>query len=505
MATGSVNLMDLFPGCNGLQTDCSGRMDEYDFGSLLGLLPQSGEVDSSGIDLSAEKPITDILVDAGLSGQTAVAIPEELASLLGIQKQSPSPELSRLIPDGVELTQGEIIAGDDTDESLCLRLPLESTSGEEKLSLPLNLRTVEKQGDRLVLEVEVLLTEELETSLKNNSSQTNMAKASDLSSATEEEGKLRLKLELTGFQTNSQTRTQDKQTVGSTENTRQMPRLLSELGARLMVVECVENADEAATVVTSSGSNAELAAFRQSTPWQQSQLNSSDNQIQAIGSKNTESLPVAEKASVEDQELLQTILKGETSTTPTTSSKSEASLTRQENTAFTISEVGVESETAGSEKIRTDSTPTPVKFSNVEYKLDQLKHNPGQKIEIQLVPARLGKMDVSISTFRGQVTVNLTVESAAAGKAVEQNLSQLENKMLASGIKVDAFHVNVSHQEKATNFVQAQNPAYQQGGFYQQYQQQRQNNRQYDNPGRPQQKYQQEDISFDRVMVNCLA
>jgi flagellar hook-length control protein FliK len=109
-------------------------------------------------------------------------------------------------------------------------------------------------------------------------------------------------------------------------------------------------------------------------------------------------------------------------------------------------------------------------------------------------------MEVSIASFRGQVTVNLTVDSEQARQAVEKNLTQLERQLMSSGVKVDQFQVNVSQSAKSHAF--AQNEHYFQGGF---------NGRQgrgYQQPTRSQKLMQQfapSGPSFETVMVNCLA
>jgi len=141
-----------------------------------------------------------------------------------------------------------------------------------------------------------------------------------------------------------------------------------------------------------------------------------------------------------------------------------------------------------------------VRFYDLDQKIGQLKRNPGQSIRIQLVPSNLGQMEVSIASYRGQVTVNLTVESEQARQAVEKNLTQLEHQLASSGVKVDQFQVTVNQPAKTLAFAQAEQ-AYQ-GSFGSR------QGRGYQDSSRSQklmQKFTPGGPSFETVMVNCLA
>jgi len=143
-----------------------------------------------------------------------------------------------------------------------------------------------------------------------------------------------------------------------------------------------------------------------------------------------------------------------------------------------------------------------VRFYDLDSKLDQLKRNPGQVIRIQLVPAKLGKMDLSIISHRGLVTVRLTLDSLAAKQAVERNLFQLENRLTASGIRVDNFQISVDQSSKEEHFA----------GHYYSRQHGGHDNPHYSGDNRrhmfDQRRMNQFNLTgarFDQVMVNCLA
>ncbi len=110
------------------------------------------------------------------------------------------------------------------------------------------------------------------------------------------------------------------------------------------------------------------------------------------------------------------------------------------------------------------SGASQVRFYDLDHKLDMVKQNPGQRIKIQLVPSNLGKMELSIVSHRGLVTVNLAVESTQAKQAVERNLSQLEQRLASSGIKVDAVQLQVNQPSRGTTFANTHQQYYQ-GGY----------------------------------------
>jgi flagellar hook-length control protein FliK len=144
-----------------------------------------------------------------------------------------------------------------------------------------------------------------------------------------------------------------------------------------------------------------------------------------------------------------------------------------------------------------------VRFYNLDQKLDQLKSNPGQKINIQLVPARLGKMELSVINHRGIVTVQLTLESMQARQSVERNLGQLERHLASSGIRVDSFQLHVNQPLRGGSFAH----------FQQHYDQPRDgfNNRQdhgrqqYAQEQRQMRRFGLSDNGFAQTMINCLA
>jgi flagellar hook-length control protein FliK len=153
-----------------------------------------------------------------------------------------------------------------------------------------------------------------------------------------------------------------------------------------------------------------------------------------------------------------------------------------------------------------DARPeTPqVRFYDLDSKLEQLKTNPGQKIRIQLSPANLGKMDLTIASHRGMVTVTLTLDSGQAKEAVQRSLPILESRLAASGIRVDNFQVNAAPSSKGTQFFQIHQPFQQSGSAGYGYQRDRDDRQQaYQQPSK--QSFGSPDFTFSAAMVNCLA
>ena len=66
------------------------------------------------------------------------------------------------------------------------------------------------------------------------------------------------------------------------------------------------------------------------------------------------------------------------------------------------------------------------------------------KLEMQLHPASLGKVNVAVSAAAGVTTAVLTVENQAAKEALESQMIILKENFQQQGLKVDAVEVTVS-------------------------------------------------------------
>jgi Flagellar hook-length control protein FliK len=148
---------------------------------------------------------------------------------------------------------------------------------------------------------------------------------------------------------------------------------------------------------------------------------------------------------------------------------------------------------------------TQVRYFDLDLRLEQLKQNPGQRIRIQLMPSHLGKMELSIVNQRGFVTVNLTVDSPQAKQAVERNLAQLERQLTATGIRVDAFQLQVSQSAKSPTLAHQYQYFQDQHRHGGQPQQNGRGDHQYLPAQKQMSRFGSSNFSFAQAMVNCLA
>jgi flagellar hook-length control protein FliK len=148
------------------------------------------------------------------------------------------------------------------------------------------------------------------------------------------------------------------------------------------------------------------------------------------------------------------------------------------------------------------SAPNHAQFFDLDHKLEQIKANPGTQIRIQLMPSQLGKMDLSIFSHRGLVTVKLSLGSMQAKQAVEGSLAQLESQLSAAGIKVDSFQIQVSQMSKEEATHQQYNP-YSQGESSGR--RHKGADRQLMNNHGRLHNFSLSDKTFEQTMVNCLA
>lgn len=69
------------------------------------------------------------------------------------------------------------------------------------------------------------------------------------------------------------------------------------------------------------------------------------------------------------------------------------------------------------------------------------------KMELQLHPASLGTVNVSLTTKGGMVTAEFTTQNEAVKAAIEAQASQLRANLEEQGVKIEAIEVSVeSHQ-----------------------------------------------------------
>jgi flagellar hook-length control protein FliK len=492
----AANPLDAIMGL-GLGTNSQGQAAAGGFAQLLGLFPQFQSLGQTGVNpLTATAPSTksDLSAKAANSGIIAMMMPLSLAAGLGIPATpvagSTGDSLAQPSGEPMGLVKGQLLS-DDTGKGQTLYLKIQpdviSGSADKSASqmttanptdlngmiLPLNLRTVEQDGNRIIAD-------------------------GVLQTATGKEAPIRIKLELAGsLWGKNASDAGSAATPTATTGTGQLSQLLRDLRVTSVVIENMETQTPQVASTLLPGAAVKQSAGQNATPQPsfielpQSGAGQMMPPVQAIAP----SMPQSQDQTSDGF--------GQSSTEKDSSSPAVTSLSAKTDAA------GLPFNAAASAPV---SAPAPVvtanlsdqtqavRFYDLDQKIGQLKRNPGQSIRIQLVPSNLGQMEVSIASYRGQVTVNLTVESEQARQAVEKNLTQLEHQLASSGVKVDQFQVTVNQPAKTLAFAQAEQ-AYQ-GSFGSR------QGRGYQDSSRSQklmQKFTPGGPSFETVMVNCLA
>jgi hypothetical protein len=479
---------DMLLGFGG-KLPAQGRSSPDDFGQLMGLFPQlqSSEISLPGMmdGLNPEMLIQQEFLSLTANAEEVV-IPQEVAGLRqvlfpGTQIQSP---LESELKSGQFAKADLVMMEGDENQDIFLRFksmsdelsqglkPEAEVSEKNTMILPMQIRTVEQNGKQLFAEA-VLKT------------------------AAGEDVSVRLKLDVTG----NQNRTQGEDLVylrnedSAARHVKQLPELFRDLNVKLVAVEGIEgNAQEIAkpalprAVVElmnpKSIKDAKLGITKETLP----EVESLEANPKDTGLKNG---PVSNGL---QNKSFGSGITAENSTFEKLNSRifETQVLTSSEGTSSVSNNQG-----SVDQKLSTSA----VKFFDLDFGLNQLKQNPGRKISVQLSPARLGTMELSIANHRGHVTVNLVFESMQAKQTVERGLAQLERQLSASGIKVDTFHLHVNGPTKGESFAGHQHHFYQgDSGRHQQGQRYyRDMNEKTQNP------INLSGESFDRIMVDFLA
>ena len=139
------------------------------------------------------------------------------------------------------------------------------------------------------------------------------------------------------------------------------------------------------------------------------------------------------------------------------SQRSEDSLFQQQqenmqgfqNMENKMTEVAQESQLANSD--------TPTTESILKQLADYVKVQKGEELtemELQLHPASLGSVRVTLSTKAGIVTAQLTTENETVKNAIESQVSQLKLSLEEQGVKVEAIEVSVASHQMERNLEQ---------------------------------------------------
>ncbi|MCP4568300.1 MAG: hypothetical protein GY841_12045 [FCB group bacterium] len=490
----AANPLDMILGMGG--TAPAGQpVGGDEFGSMLDFSMPLNAKSNEGL-VAGES----IQVPAGIetAGMITVQIPQSMLESLGLHSGSqPSTNLTETGQTEPHLAVPAelLVAGDGKGDTVYLKLQADMIGDKAELNLPdaddngremllpMRLRTVEQIGNRLIADAE-------------------------LQGAAGKDKSIRLRLELAGNTSGNQglnwSAIEESVDRSATGKPGQMSKMLGDLGVKLIVIENVENgsATTLQSILPEAAPVLKKANGIRIAGQPGANIAVTDS---AFSSENGDSVKV-------DQPLLTNAvvngLAGEkTGGNKIVSARTGEPIDFGDRLAALSSNPAISTETGLATAVESQATeqksePSSVRFYDLDRKLDQLKQNPGQKIRVQLAPAKLGRMELSIASHRGLVTVNLVVESTQTRLAVERNLAQLENRMAASGIKVDSFQVTVNQSSRGESFA-GNYSQQQQSGFAGNGQQgDRQKGSFLQNQLHC---FETAGVGFDQVLVNCLA
>ncbi|MDD4052550.1 MAG: flagellar hook-length control protein FliK [candidate division Zixibacteria bacterium] len=477
------------------------------FSVLMGLLPLSVPITSAipvNVPAGDTQPAT--VVDVP-TGKVLLSLSADTMAALGIDPESlpvqgNSDPVSADSQTPMTQIQGELTAaGDGTDGIISLKIQpgLQTTESvqdalsekgeDQEIIIPMHLRTVEQVGKKVVV-------------------------TADLLTAAGKDTSVRMQLELSGpLNGNQGMAGTSGEKAGSTLEPQNnggsglLPRLLNNLGATLMVIENVETPLPSAMPALLPG-----AAV---TP-KKAAVTKTDGAVTRPATVPSTTASPTLQVKVDIAASVETPMKGVVSDEPIDLirpqvedglvSKTETVDPLQVTTGKTsgAEPVAIDPSTGIARSSDTVQETPQVRFHDLDSKLEQLKSNPGQKIRIQLSPANLGKMDLTITSHRGMVTVTLTVDSGQAKEAVQKSLPILESRLAASGIRVNNFQVNATPSSKGTLFPEVHQSFQQNGSAGYGYQRDR-NDRQQAYPQPSKQSFGSSDFTFNAAMINCLA
>lgn len=113
------------------------------------------------------------------------------------------------------------------------------------------------------------------------------------------------------------------------------------------------------------------------------------------------------------------------------------------------------SQLAGESKL--EGTGTPNTESILKQLADYVKIQKGKELtemELQLHPASLGNVKVTLATKGGVVTAQLTTENEIVKNAIESQVSQLKQNLEEQGVRVEAIEVSVASHQMERNLEQ---------------------------------------------------
>lgn len=115
------------------------------------------------------------------------------------------------------------------------------------------------------------------------------------------------------------------------------------------------------------------------------------------------------------------------------------------------------------EEIKATAQQEPVSYSDVDTQsimkqiADYVKVQKNQdmtEMELQLHPASLGTIKISLTTRGGNVTAQFTAQNETVKQALEAQVTQLRTNLEEQGVKIDAIEVSVASHEMERNLDQ---------------------------------------------------
>ncbi len=478
------------------------------FGELLNMAPLPTAPTSAGGEPSTI--VTNLGMESGPQpdDMIPIVIPGDILSLLGQAAMSlpdsVATDETQQMPQGPVMARADVLAPDDGNGDMIyirIQTPGSSDSGlpessdgngeRQEMILPMRLRTVEHRDGRIIADG-VMQT----ATGKDISIRLHMQAAEDVLAEQ--------RLEYSGVHTSTAA------AAGKADGgTPAMSRMLADMNAEMIVIEPATAGTTPMPFADIMGRTARIAKSDVIAP-SPNTVDPAAISVKPVAAQMTnlvmpqtpaaamsDMLSAASSDTPADQDTPDMIDQiGGREASSSTAAKADGGVMPMATTLTAVSDTGTP---AGSSP--PSSEATQVRFYDLDHKLEQVKQNPGQRIRIQLVPSNLGRMELSIVSHRGLVTVNLAVESTQAKQAVERNLPQLEQRLASSGIKVDAVQLQVNHPTRNTMFANAHHQQYQgaYGGHGGRGSQQ--------SPYRSSRQYRMAtpDAGFKQELVNCLA
>ncbi len=479
------------------------------FGELLNLAPLPT---AAGGEPSTIVPNSGTDADPRPDDMIPIVIPGDVLSLLGLAAM-PIPDSGAMndtpqFSHGPIMARAELLSPDDgTGDMIYVRIQTpektdsvlpetpENDGGRQEMILPMCLRTVEHRDGRIIADGEML-------------------------TATGKDVPIRLQLQVAENmmpELRADSPAMQAPAVKADAGSPMMARMLANLNAEMIVVEpavaettpmprmpfadimgrperTVKTGDAAPSPIALDAVKASARPIGTQAPTPVLPTISQAPTMSAVSDMLSAASPDIPAADQDVPDMVDQIV-GRDGSSPT-AAKADGGMTPAASMLTAISDAGSIDNTSPQ-----SSGATQVRFYDLDHKLDQLKQNPGQRIKIQLVPSNLGKMELSIVSHRGLVTVNLAVESTQARQAVERNLPQLQQRLASSGIKVDAVQLQVNHPTRGTMFANTHQHYYQGGygghGGRGSQQSPYRSTRQY--------RMQTPDTGFKQELVDCLA